>query len=94
MKIKKFVQRLLGIDEVLGKLSHIETLFKREVEWMVRPEEQILSLLKKPLSTQEIARHFDRSRSWASRILNKMEKEGQVKELKREERKPILYAQV
>jgi len=94
MKIKKLVQRALGIDEVLGKLSHIEALFKREVEWMVRPEEQILSLLEKPMSTQEIAKSFDRSRSWASKILNKLEREGKVKELKRGERKPILYAQV
>jgi len=94
MKIKKFVQRVLGIDEVLDKLSSIEALFKREVEWMVRPEEQILSLLKKPLSTQEIAKHFGRSRSWASRILNKMEKERKVKEIKKNKYGKLLYQKV
>jgi len=46
----------------------------------LRDKAKILHMLRSPLTTVEVATELKKSRTWASRLLNKLEKEGRVVE--------------
>jgi len=80
-------ERLRGIEE---RLERIEIVIGPEIESLERGEEKVLNALDKARTTDEVASEVGKSRSWASRVLNLLEKKGKVKESGRRGRE-LLY---
>ena len=95
MEITNIIKKWLGISSLEKRISHdekeIDNLKKiTEVETIKNYEKIILKILKKPMSTIEIAKELKISRSYTSQILNRLEKKGKVYEFSKKGRK-ILY---
>ena len=83
-------ERLDGLEK---RMDRVESLLDEEYSAIRETEDKILELLSEPKTTDEMAATINLSRSRTSFLINKLEKEGRVKE---EERvgKEILYVKI
>jgi len=88
---------LVGIrklEERVTKLERrVDILEKACLPKSERNKLQVIELLDEPKTTDEVAKMLGITRSWASKILNELEREGRVKELGKREKKD-LYVRV
>jgi|GEM_PF-2619770 len=77
------LDRLLGTD-IEARLKSLEDRVTLLEELNATAESKakarVLMMLKESMTTVEVAAELKKSRSWASHILNKLEKEGRVVE--------------
>jgi len=91
----EFIKNLLGIKKLEKRISQNEKEIK-ELEKITKSEQvenrkkEILQILKIPKSTMEISKKLKISRSHTSKILNQLEKMGEVFEHSKRDR-TILY---
>ncbi len=78
------------LDKLEKRVANIESLLEEEYTPTQETEDEILSLLQKPKTTDEIASLIKLSRSRTSFIINKLEKEGKAREVGKKGRE-ILY---
>ena len=95
-----WLKSLLGIEElekriikIEKKMNEFEKFHSARIGIIENAEEQILKILTTPMSTSQIAKEFKKSRSWASLLLNKLEREGKAKESGKRGRS-VLYEKV
>jgi biotin operon repressor len=81
--IKKLEKEVDGLEKDVGKLKKADA--KGE-----EMKKKILGILKGEMSTKEIARKLKIGRTWISKLINQLEREGKVKESRRRGRE-ILY---
>jgi len=84
-------------DDRLSKLEErvaaLEELMDEEYKTSEKFRKEILGFLSEPKTTSEIAEKLNKSRSWTSYVLNRLEKTGKVKE-KGMRGREILYEKV
>jgi len=84
-------------DDRLGKLEErvaaLEELMDEEYKTSEKFRKEILDFLSEPRTTSEIAEKLDKSRSWTSYVLNRLEKTGKVRE-KGMRGREILYERI
>lgn len=83
--IKQLEERILNLEKEINKNKNIKE-HKLESEDKIK----ILLILKEPMTTMEIAKKLNKGRSWTSELLNRLERERKVKEIKKKG-KTILY---
>ncbi len=83
--IKQLEERILNLEKEINKTKNIKEQ-KLESEDKIK----ILLILKEPMTTMEIAKKLNKGRSWTSELLNRLERERKVKEIKKKG-KTILY---
>ena len=83
--IKQLEERILNLEKEINKTKNIKE-HKLESEDKIK----ILLILKEPMTTMEIAKKLNKGRSWTSELLNRLERERKVKEIKKKG-KTILY---
>ena len=86
--IKRIVQSWLGVDMIKERLDNIADRLDMRSQHV--KETKMLSLLEKPMTTQEIADAMKLSRSRTSEVLNNIERSGKVRECGKRGRK-LLY---
>jgi len=74
---KKTDERLDLLERRMGR---VESLLEEEYASAKETEKTILDLLREPKTTDEVAAAINLSRSRTSFLINKLEKEGKVKE--------------
>ena len=84
-------------DDRLSKLEErvaaLEEMMDEEYKTSEKFREEILDFLSEPRTTSKIAQKLNKSRSWTSYILNRLEKNGKVRE-KGMRGREILYERV
>lgn len=92
-----WVKKILGISQLERRVENLEELFqkrfKTKPETIKRDERKILKILEGKMTTSQIAKKLNKSRSWISLLINKLEREGRVKEVGKKGR-AILYEKV
>jgi len=81
------------LDRLEKRMDRVESLLEEEYSASRETEDKILGLLSEPKTTDEIAAAINLSRSRTSFLINKLEKEGKVKE-KEKRGKEIVYVKV
>jgi len=81
------------LDRLEKRMDKVESLLEEEYSAGRETEDKILELLSEPKTTDEIAATINLSRSRTSFLINKLEKEGKVKEKERRG-KEIVYVKV
>lgn len=76
------LDRLEGSDKIDNIYRRLEALEKKKLrpETLSRYKKMVLDTMKGSVTTSQIAERLNWSRSWASTILNRLEKEGKVRE--------------
>ena len=86
-----------GTEERLSRLEErvevIEELLEEENQPLEELQNKIMDILSEPRTTSEIATKLNKSRSWTSYILNRLEKTGKVREKELRGRE-ILYERI
>ncbi|MBU4267174.1 MAG: hypothetical protein L6243_01740 [Candidatus Altiarchaeales archaeon] len=83
-------ERLDGLEK---RMDRVESLLDEEYSAIRETEDKILELLSEPKTTDEMAATINLGRSRTSFLINKLEKEGKVKE-KEKRGKEIVYVKV
>ena len=81
------------LDRLEKRMDRVESLLEEEYSTSRETKDNILELLSEPKTTDEIAATINLSRSRTSFLINKLEKEGKVKETENVGRE-ILYVKV
>jgi len=80
-------------DSVSNLIVLSKKKFKTKPETIKLEEREILKALKGRMTTSQIAKKLGKSRSWISLLLNKLEREGKVKEAGKKG-KAVLYEKI
>jgi len=83
-------ERFSSLEE---RVAALEELMDEEYETSEKFRKEILDFLSEPKTTSEIAKKLNKSRSWTSYVLNRLEKKGKVRE-KGMRGREILYERV
>lgn len=81
------------IDELESRIAVLESVVSPDVDKLEQRESMVLDVLTEPMSTEEVASAVYKSRSWASLVLNRLERNGKVREAGRRGRQ-LLYERV
>ncbi len=68
------------IKSLEKEIKELKSLHPSGIKKLNKYEQNVLKLLKKPMTTKEVAKKLKKSRSWTAFVLNQLEREGKVKE--------------
>ncbi|MBN2250720.1 MAG: hypothetical protein JW724_01425 [Candidatus Altiarchaeota archaeon] len=88
--LRELKEKITGIE---SRIEALEALIEPDYDSLLEGEEKVYGFLEEPLTTQEVALRTGKSRSWASLILNRLERTGTVREAGRKG-KELLYERV
>ena len=80
----EIIKRLIAIWKVPEEIERLKKLSRYEN--IENYSKNILRSLRKPKTTKQVAKELKISRSWASEIINSLEKEGKVFEFEKKGR--------
>jgi len=91
---------ILGLEEMRAKMDNlesrvesIEVSLEPDIHRLEESEEEAFQALEGTMTTDELASKMDKSRSFTSLLLNRLERKGKVREVKWRGRE-LLYARV
>ncbi len=86
-------RRLLGINELERRIERLERKVSALEGKKGEIEDELLELLSKPMTTRQLAKMTGKSRAYISLVLNRLEREGRIREVGRKKRQ-VLYQRV
>jgi len=90
INLKKINEHFKNLEKRISKLEKLNNKKSHVLNSENKDMKKILDLTKKPISTKQIAKKLGKSRTWASRLVNQLEKQGKVVEFSKKDRE-IFY---